>query len=65
MRARLPGSVSDIERENVTDTESDSDSSGAEYLETEMVTDFGNNRLRRHGIFDNIIGIGLKLLRYN
>ena len=44
MWARLPGSVSDIERENVTDTESDSDSCGAEYLETEMVTDFGNDR---------------------
>ena len=30
-------SVSDTERENVTDTESDSDSSGGE---TEIVTDF-------------------------
>ena len=33
-------SVSDTERENVTDTESDSDSSGGECLETEIVTDF-------------------------
>ena len=32
--------VTDIERESVTDTESDSDSSGAECLETEIVTDF-------------------------
>ena len=31
------GSLTDIERENVTDTESDSDSCGAECLETEIV----------------------------